>query len=159
MIPFEQRLKTIILKHEQKRNFPYLDTKGNITIGIGYNLSSRGLKDEWINNQYDEDVNYFYRKLDSDFPWFKNLSEARKIVLIDMCFMGYKKFLTFKKMLSALERGDYLKAAEEILNSDWAKEVKGRAQEDYDLMVRGEFPWGYLMQSGSEAHSQSQSRP
>lgn len=156
MLSFDQQLKSVIIRHEGNRNFPYIDTKNNITIGIGYNLSSRGLSDEWINQQYERDVKYFYHRLDKDFYWFKNLTDARKIVLIDMCFMGYRKFLTFNKLFAALKEGDYLKAAKEIMNSEWAEEVKGRAKEDYDLMLSGDFQsWEYSTSLASEMPSQS----
>jgi hypothetical protein len=39
------------VQHEEFRNFPYIDSVGKITIGIGFNLSDRGIDDEWINKQ------------------------------------------------------------------------------------------------------------
>lgn len=134
------KLKQLLIKHEDKRNFPYYDTVGKITIGIGYNLTDRGVSDEWINEQYEQDVSYFYQSLTNDFPWFRDLSEPRQMVLIDMAFMGYKKLLGFKKMLAALARHDYLKAADEMLDSKWATQVKGRADELAGIMESGELP-------------------
>src|SRR2546427_7676812 len=34
--------------------FPYVDTVGKVTIGIGYNLTDRGMPDEWINTRSEE---------------------------------------------------------------------------------------------------------
>ena len=120
------KLRKSLVKHEDERSFPYVDSLGNITIGIGYNLSARGLSDTWINNQFNEDVSYFYGCL-SALPWFASLNEDRKIVIVDMSFIGIKKLLTFTEMIAALEKQDYEAAANEMLNSEWAKEVKGRA--------------------------------
>lgn len=131
---FQAALKQLLVLHEDKRNFPYVDTEGKITIGIGYNLTDRGLPDSWINQQYNEDVAYFYNRLTEDYRWFTALSDARKMVLIDMCFMGYKTFQGFKRMLSACERGDFATAAKEMLDSKWAKQVKGRAGMLADMM-------------------------
>ena len=121
------KLKRSIVLHESYEKFPYVDTVGKITIGIGYNLTDRGIDDEWIIKQYNNDVNYFYNRLSTDFPWFNNLNEDRQIVLIDMAFMGYKHFCSFKKMLWALSKEDYKLAALEMLNSKWANQVKSRA--------------------------------
>lgn len=132
-------LKHLIVDHEDYRRLPYLDIYGNITIGIGYNLSTRGLPDSWINNQYDDDVNYFYSQLLKDFAWYQNLNQARQIALIDMCFMGYKKFCGFTKMLNALANDNYKEAAAQIIHSEWYEEVKERGVKIADIIYRGEL--------------------
>lgn len=121
------KLRRSLMAHEGVTRYPYTDHLGKVTIGIGYNLSDRGLDEGLINQLYEKDVKYFYERLYEDFLWFKNISSDRQIILIDMCFMGYKKFCTFKKMLDALSHGNYDKAADEMLNSKWAEQVKGRA--------------------------------
>lgn len=120
------KLRRSLLEHEAYRKFPYLDTEGKITIGIGYNLTDRGIDDEWINRQYLMDITYFNSQL-SNFPWFKDLNADRQIILVDMAFMGWKKFLEFESMFNALSIHDYQKASDEMLNSEWAKQVKNRS--------------------------------
>lgn len=131
------KLKRSLILHEGLRNLPYVDTLGNITIGIGYNLSARGLDDDWINSQYSHDVDYFYNQLNSDYIWFANLDTDRQIVLVDMCFMGYKKFQEFTEMLAALASADYVEAARQMLASEWATQVKGRALQLAQAMSSG----------------------
>ena len=41
--------------------------------------------------------------------------------------LGLPKFLKFKKMIAALEVGDYDRAAEEALDSKWRHDVGDRA--------------------------------
>lgn len=132
------KLKQLLILHEGKENYPYTDTVGKITIGVGYNLTDRGLPDSWIEQQCSEDINYFYLQL-SIFPWFQQLNESRQICLVDMCFMGFKKFLSFKKMLSALENHDYIHAAFEMLDSKWAMQVGKRAEKLANIMRTGEL--------------------
>lgn len=120
------KLRKSLINNEGYRNYPYVDSTGHLTIGIGYNLTDRGLDDDWINAQYQRDVEYFYIRL-HEFPWFANLNLDRQIVLIDMAFMGWKSFLSFRKMLASLELGDYKNASREMLQSKWAIQVKGRA--------------------------------
>lgn len=132
------KLRRSLVEHEGFKRIPYVDTVGKITIGIGYNLTDRGLSDDWINHQYLQDVTYFYIHL-SNFPWFGKLNEDRQIVLIDMCFMGLKRFLEFKNMIDALEKENYQQAAYEMLNSEWAHEVKNRAAQLAQGMLTGVY--------------------
>ena len=81
---------------------------------------------------------YFYQQL-STLPWYQNLNFDRQIVLIDMCFMGWKKFLEFEKMIDAISRGDFKRAAFEMLNSGWAEQVKGRAESLAQGMLTGVY--------------------
>lgn len=133
------KLRNSLVQHEGFRNFPYTDTVGKITIGIGYNLSDRGLDNDWINHQYEYDVNYFYTQLNNTFPWFSQLNSDRQIVLIDMCFMGWKRFLEFQDMISALSKGDYEGASQQMLNSEWAQQTKSRAQQLAQGMSTGVY--------------------
>ncbi len=134
------QLKTLIVKHEGYRNFPYLDTLGHVTIGVGYNLSDRGLPDSWINEQLQDDMDYFYKELNTNFPWFERLNDARQMALVNMCFMGFKKFLSFKKMLAALGKQDYHRAAQELLDSRYAEQVGTRAKELAFILQYGKIP-------------------
>lgn len=133
------KLKRSLIDHEGCKNFPYIDTVGKITIGIGYNLSDRGLDDDWINNQYTRDVSYFYNQLHDNYPWFVNLNTDRQIALVDMCFMGWKKFQGFTEMITALSESNWQKAHDEMLNSLWATEVKGRATTLANVILTGTY--------------------
>ncbi len=134
------KLRRSLLRHEKETLFPYFDNTPdkNITIGIGYNLSARGLPESWVNQQYADDVNYFYNKLCS-FPWFKDLNDDRQVVLVDMCWMGWRRFLEFKHMIACLEAHDYVGASREMLESEWAKQVKHRAVDLSDAMLSGVY--------------------
>jgi lysozyme len=132
-------LRKLLIDHEGYKRMPYVDTVGKVTIGIGYNLTDRGLPDSWINSQYEEDVDYFYTQLNQDFSWYKNLNEARQIALIDMAFMGYKRFLGFEKMLAAFAQENYVVAANEIENSEWYDEVKDRGPQIKQIVLTGEI--------------------
>lgn len=138
-----ERIKASLVLHEGWKNRPYVDSVGKISIGCGYNLTDRGLDDAWINNQLSEDISYFYNQLCS-FAWYHTLNPDRQIILIDMAFMGWKRFLSFGKMLQALEEGNYGVAADEMLHSKWAEEVKGRALALAEGMRSGVYNIGAL---------------
>lgn len=133
---YEQILKMLI-RDEGIRQYPYIDTVGKITIGIGYNLTDRGLPQEWIDNQIKEDINYFYTYLTTKYSFFKNLSSPRKAALVDMAFMGVKKIEEFKRMWTALEKEDYKTASQEVINSLYAKQVGTRALRIADDILNG----------------------
>lgn len=116
------KLKQSLISHEGCKRFPYCDTVNKITIGIGYNLTARGLPDDVINTLYNQDVQYFYCQL-SEFEWFRKLNEDRQLVLLDMSFMGIKKLLGFEELIKAIIREDWEAAEKEILNSKWTEDV------------------------------------
>jgi len=53
--------------------------------------------------------------------------------------MGWKHFLNFEKMLDALSKQNYQEAAYQMLNSEWAKQVKGRAANLAQGMLTGVY--------------------
>jgi len=77
-------------------------------------------------------------RLLSPLAW-QRLSEERKGVLFRMVYqLGYEGVKSFRKMLSALEEGDYGRAADEMLNSKWAREDSPlRAMREATIMRNG----------------------
>lgn len=122
---YEDMLK----RHEGYRTTIYVDSLGVETIGYGHNLH-KPLTKSSIDHIFADDVADATNDCLHNFPWFPELSEARQWVLINMCFnMGIKRLLGFKKFLTAVAMGEYDKAADEMLDSLWSKQVKGRAFE------------------------------
>lgn len=139
-LAFRSQLKSLIISHEGFRNYPYTDSVGKVTIGIGYNLTDRGMPDDWINDRYDKDMTWFDEHLALDYPWYVDLCDARKMALLDMCYnMGYKTFQTFHKLIFALELRNYDKAADEILRSERSHQAPARSQQNADMMRSGEL--------------------
>lgn len=136
----KQKLKSLLISHEKYVQFPYFDTTGHITVGIGRNLSDRGVSTTEALQLLDDDLIYFTNKLIHYLPFFFDISENRKIALIDMCFnLGINGFLEFTKMLSAVERKDYQQASEEILNSKAAQQCPDRYNKLSNIMLTDEI--------------------
>lgn len=136
----KQKLKGLLLQHESYRQFPYTDTTGHLTIGIGRNLIDRGISTSEAFYLLDDDIIYFTNKLNHYLSFFSHLSENRQIVLIDMCFnLGVQGFLGFREMTSALEAHDYERAANEMLESKWAQQVGERATQLATIMRTNEL--------------------
>ncbi len=135
-----QKLKALLVQHESYRQFPYTDTTGHLTVGIGRNLSDRGISTTEAFYLLDDDILYFTAKLQHFLPFYFQLNEARQIALCDMCFnLGVQGLLNFKNMILALESHDYERAAQEMLNSKWAEQVGERATTLANIIKTGEL--------------------
>ncbi len=49
-------LVRLLTRHEGRRAFPYTDTAGRLTIGVGRNLTDRGLADDEIDLLLANDI-------------------------------------------------------------------------------------------------------
>lgn len=134
-----EKTKEMIKRHEGERLKPYKCSAGKLTIGVGRNLEDVGISAVESDYLFSGDLQNSIieaRKL----PFFKDLSETRKSVIVDMIFnLGLPRFLRFKKMIEAITRKDYNAAAFEMLNSKWAAQVGYRAEELADMMRLDRF--------------------
>ena len=123
-----QRLFKQLRLHEGVEKFPYRCTAGYLTIGVGRNIEERGLLDDEIDFILDNDIEVVMSEVSVTFDWFFDLSEVRQRVVADMVFnMGLPRFKQFKKMIAALEEGDWSEAANQMMDSKWAQQVGMRA--------------------------------
>jgi lysozyme len=136
----KQKLKNLLIKHEELKQFPYVDTTGHLTIGIGRNLTTRGISVNESLYLCDDDIIYFTDKLSQYVTFFNDLSDNRKICLVDMCFnLGVQGLLGFRKMFDALEKQDYETAANEILFSKAAEQCPARYSQLANIMRTDEL--------------------
>ena len=85
----------------------YEDTKGKLTIGYGRNLSDGGIDLEEAEFMLDTDINRAIVDLLDIFPNFFSLPLNLRIVLVSMMFnLGKSRFLTFRKFIEAVRKGD-----------------------------------------------------
>lgn len=113
--------------HEGVRRYPYTDTVGKTTIGVGRNLTDNGLSESEIAFLLLSDIKDAIELLDEILPGHELLSEARQLVLADMSFNLGQGLRLFKKFISCMRMGDYERASEEMLDSKWAIQVGVRA--------------------------------
>ena len=119
-----------IREHEGYRGMPYEDSLGKPTIGVGCLLPlsedesmlvafcrmSDGTGEMEHRLQAERGINVL------------RLPKSVKEVLIEMAFqMGVPKLMGFKKMLAAIAVRDWSTAAEEALDSKWAKQTPVRS--------------------------------
>lgn len=116
-------------RDEGVEKFPYLDTVGKTTIGVGRNLTDVGLSDAEIDFLLANDIQKVLTQLQARLPYFEALDPARQGVLVNMAFnLGFAGLEGFPRMLSAFAQGDWERAASEMLESLWATQVGARAE-------------------------------
>jgi lysozyme len=125
--------------NEGYRQYVYKDSMGIPTIGIGFNLEEGFTKEESMLILRLR-LSKLITELCDRVPVFTDMSQIRKIVLLDMSYnLGVPGLLKFRKMLAALCERDYQLAAKEMLDSRYASQVKGRAQRNALMMETGEW--------------------
>lgn len=134
-----ERVAARIRKSEGLSYLPYKCPTGHLTIGYGHNLE-HGISIEAAELLLRQDIEIAAKQVKNAFIWWPKLTEARFYVLVDMTFnMGISRLCGFKKMLTAVEQGDYQTAAKEMLASKWAVQVGRRAAELSKIMKKGEW--------------------
>jgi GH24 family phage-related lysozyme (muramidase) len=157
-------VKAMIMQHEGKVNYPYKDSLGLWTIGVGHliqpgngktlppeydayknnggpydkkNNKTPAMTDEQILKLFDEDFEH-HKKMAMATPGWDLANETGQAAMIDLAFnMGggwYKKFPNTSKALAA---GDFNKASEGLKDSVWYTQVKERGVKIVDMIRNG----------------------
>ena len=119
---------TQLMRDEGIRHKMYKDSVGIETIGVGHNLQAKAISQRAVEVILEDDVQDTIKELHAALPWVKDLSDARRGVLINMAFnLGIKGLLSFKNTLKAIQEGRWEDARKGILDSKYAQQVGPRA--------------------------------
>jgi lysozyme len=140
-----------VKRHEGFRADIYHCTAGKRTIGYGRNLDanplyqgrpvpvplSRELAEEILNSDLG-DVAFELQQRCAAYA--QGEAGPRRDVLINMAFnLGVPGLLKFRRLLGAFAVKNWIEAAAQMEDSDWHRQVKGRALELEKQMIRGEY--------------------
>ena len=129
-------LKEMLIKNEGMKLHPYQCTANKTTIGVGRNLSDNGITSAEAELMLANDMDNVFSDLDRNIPFWQSMPYNVRLVLCDMAFnLGIKRLCKFTRMLEALEERDFELAAEELIDSTYAKQVKKRADRNYRLVI------------------------
>ena len=135
------QIAKLLLLHEGFRRFPYRDSLGIVTIGIGRNLVTQGVSKSEAIYLLEQDILRARGQFQSAFREFAQIDEVRQAVLIDMAVnLGVRGLLGFRNTLRMVRAGQYTEAAGEMLKSRWATQVGARARRLAHMMESGEWP-------------------
>ena len=132
-------LRALLEAHEGRRAFPYPDTAGKLTIGVGRNLTDRGLSEDEIDLLLANDIAIAAEACAEIFgPGFTGFAAPRRHALMSMAFnMGAPRLAGFRRMRAAIGVSDWDAAAAEALDSRWAAQTGRRAPEIASLLRGG----------------------
>ena len=147
-----KKLKAELKFDEGFRSHAYPCSAGKWTAGFGHLLEGRvspeelsqykrGIKtvtieqaEKWL----DEDMQQATYDAQTFFPQFFELSEVRQRVLVNMAFnLGLGKLMKFKQFRACLQAHEWDQAANEMVDSKWYRQVKGRAERLVKMMREG----------------------
>ena len=128
----KQELTKQLRTDEGVKSQAYQDHLGFWTIGVGRLIDARkpgsGLRPHEIDMLLQNDIDDRIEALTRRLPWFQNLDDARKGVLLNMSFqLGVDGLMGFKNTLAMVESGDYMGAARNMMQSKWAGQTPARA--------------------------------
>ena len=139
------RLQKMLIRHEGRQTHPYRDIFGKITIGVGRNLSDRGLAAYEIDLLLANDI-AIARAICVDLygAAFTSATPTRQMALLSMLFnLGGPRVASFRRMRAAILDDIWLQAASEALHSRWARQVGHCSTEIIGMLVRGVTKDGY----------------
>lgn len=141
-----ERLKKELTLHEGVEKKIYKDTLGYLTGGIGHLLTKEELKsfklgdkvsqaqmDEW----FEQDIAIAINRAKSILgeQAFEALSDNRQNLMVNLAFNLGNKLGQFVNTLRAIRTGRWQAAHDGLLNSLWAKQVKGRSKQIAESML------------------------
>ena len=125
----------------------YKDSRGFDTIGFGHKLTDLDKVSGIYNNGIDEDA--ATKLLENDYgahkakvrdvvPNIDKYPQHIQEVLYDMGYnLGPTGLAEFKNMLGALDTGDYMTGAKELMNSRYAEQTGSRARRNANHLLQG----------------------
>ena len=143
-------LEDQLIAHEGMRYEPYDDAtsrplrsgatlQGKLTIGVGRNLSDRGLTRSEVNVLLGNDIAIATSGA-GRYRWFAGLNKPRQAVCVSMVFScGAKGWGLFKLTHAAIAEGRWEDAAVELLDSRFAEQVGDRALHLAEMLRTGRW--------------------
>lgn len=123
------RLIESIIEHEGFSKTAYPDPlSGGKPYTFGHGLTYiTEYESEWI---VARRINEIRKELSSKLIFFIQLPIQAQEILIEMAYqIGVSGVLKFKKTIQSLKNRDYIEAAEEMIDSRWARQTPRRAHE------------------------------
>ena len=128
----------MIRRHEGYSGSVYLDSVGVPTGGYGHAFLVGSEIPQYIAEKFLW-LDVYQASKDYDTFDF-DLDPTRRGVVINMLFnLGRTRFGGFNSLIGALREKNWKKAHDEMLDSKWATQVKGRAIELAEIMLTGEY--------------------
>jgi len=135
MISGFDAIKQMIMQHEGVKTKPYKDSKGLWTVGVGHLIGDGKTLPDSMNREFSQQE--VMAMFDQDFashlaiaqrtPGWDKANDTAKGAMIDLAFNMGQWWNKFPNTAKSLAAGDWQAAAAGLRDSEWYKQVKGRA--------------------------------
>jgi lysozyme len=129
----EIRMKDLlesIKKHEGFVEHVYDDSLDIPTIGYGFAIKDLVLDEDIAEEILIRKLEKLKRNANSRFRWLEDMPVVIQEVILNMCYqLGITGVSKFRRAISAFQEGDWDEAANEMLDSLWARQTPNRATE------------------------------
>ena len=124
-----------IKHHEGFRKSVYKCTEGYETIGYGFAIKDLEMDEDIAEEILIRKVEKLIKRVRKRFDWLDSVPREVQGILVEMSYqMGLSNVSKFKKALHAMQMLQWKKAADEMLDSRWAKQTPNRAKELSDII-------------------------
>ena len=117
----------------------YKDHLGYLTFGIGHLVKESdpehgqeegtAVSEERVAKAFQEDIDQVLADCDNLYDDYEELPEEVRLIIANMMFnLGYPRLSAFKGMKAGVDARDWNKAADEMVDSRWYKQVPNRAE-------------------------------
>jgi lysozyme len=136
-------VKALVTLDEGNSRFPYKDSMGLLTVGIGHNLAL-GIPASIVDALYDLDIAAAGDVLTRLLPQWPELDEVRQAALLSLAFNLGNRLEGFKNFLLAVRVGQWEVAAAHLQNSKWFGQVGLRGPRLVSMIHTGTYPSGLI---------------
>ena len=138
----KDQIKEDLKRHEGVKYEVYLDHLGLPTAGVGHLLHPMSdyevgdkISKEQVDEWFEEDLSTAITDACAVFLNFGSLPDDVKRVCVNMAFnIGRSRLSKFKNMIRYVNEGNFLMAANEMIDSKWYTQVGNRSKELVDIM-------------------------
>jgi lysozyme len=138
-------VKEDLIRHEGYVTEIYLDSENLPTFGIGHLVTEADMEHSWpvgtpvtddrILDVFHEDCKTAYSDACAILMNLDSHPQDCQRVCINMAFnLGRNRLSKFKNMIRYVNEGNYIMAANEMINSKWYGQVGRRSKELVDMM-------------------------
>ena len=115
------------------KHIPYRCSENKLTLGYGRlvdpDVAGSGITEDEAVYLLTNYIKNTTNELAKNFKWWWDMPQDVQEGMIYMCFqLGLPSFMKFKNMLKHLEAENFYEAAEECLDSKWARQTPNRAK-------------------------------
>ena len=127
----------ILKQDEGFRGQVYEDSTGHTTLGYGRNLDGKPLKKEEAEYLLKGDIADARKEAADTFPYYWRLDPVRQDAMTMLTFnLGPRGLKGFKKFHEAMSDKNYVTAAAELMDSQWARTVGPNRAQKIAGMIR-----------------------